>query len=306
MSRRIAKFCFAFPLFVLISLPSFVAADSPGEESHGLRRLREKGAALKEVGDVVVELKVDCSDLTDSDYIFIGSMKTLQSISISGKPMLDRHLEMLSGLSQLESFQINGTQLTDDGYRHFGAFPNLRRLSLFHPSRDVAGFTGAGLEHLKSMPKLRRLTFAGATAGDEAFDAVGKLTQLDEFSQWHNWESPDAVKSLVGLKLKSLKMGQRLPNWRDDRPPSLSDATLAEIARMRSLETIELQEARLTLKGLMQLKSLPNLRTLKLKWIDVSESEISELKQSMPGVTVQWEPLTDDDERNLLVKKLKL
>lgn len=269
-------------------------------------RLQKIGGTVKETRGVVVDLRINGTELSDEDYRLIGGMTSLKSISISGKPMSDRHLALLSGLTNLEAFQIDGTQLTDDGYRHFAAFPNLRRLSLFHPSRDVDSFTGTGLAHLKSLPQLRRLTFAGATSGDVAFKAVGELMQLEEFSQWHNWESPDAIKHLLGLSLKKLKMGQRLPSWSSKRPPSLSDATLVEIARMRSLEVVDLQEARLSYEGLVKLKSLPYLKTIKLKWVDVEKEDIEKLRKEMPDVVIDWEPLTEDDEARLLVKKLKI
>lgn len=296
----------AFVCTAVFSVLCSLAPLRANADQSDLHRLREVGASVKEAGGAVVDLRIDCTDLTDSDFKMVGGLKSLKSISISGKPMFDRHLAMLAGLKKLEAFQINGTQLTDDGYRHFAAFANLRRLSLFHPSRDVEDFTGAGLVHLKSLPNLRQLTFAGATAGDAAFQAVGELKQLEQFSQWHNWESSKAVKHLSGLRLKKLKMGQRLPNWSSKRPASLDDGTLEDIAKMDSLETVELQEARLSLAGLAQLKALPNLKLIKLKWVDVTEAEIEKLQTEMPSVTIQWEPLTDDDNQNVLVKKLKL
>ncbi|QDT11562.1 hypothetical protein [Planctomycetes bacterium K23_9] len=297
-----AKSCFVIPILAacfLVWVPA--AAEVPG-----LKRLEELGATVKQSGGVLIDLRIDCTDLTDADYKLIGGLTTLKSISISGKPMMDRHLALLSGLSQLETFQINGTQLTDDGYRHFAAFEKLRRLSLFHPSRDVKEFTGKGLAHLKPLANLRRLTFAGATAGDEAFKAVGKLTQLEEFSQWHNWESPDAIKQLVDLRLKKLKMGQRLPSRSSERLVSLNDNTLDTIAKMKSLESVDLQEARLTYTGLQQLKKLKHLTTVKLKWVDVSDADIAKLRHELSDVSIEWEPLSDQDEQSLLVKKLKL
>lgn len=301
MISRATSFCVVLFLVAAVLSPCQAFA-----EAGDLERLREIGATIKKEKGEIVDLRVDCTDLTDADYKLIGRLTTLTTVSISGKPMLDRHLALLAGLSQLEAFQINGTRLTDNGYRHFSAFGQLRRLSLFHPSRDVEEFTGEGLAHLKSLRNLRRLTFAGATAGDAAFKAVGELTQLEEFSQWHNWESPGAIKHLAGLQLKKLKMGQRLPNWSAKRPATLDDATLAEIAKMRSLEVVDLQEARLSYAGLVQLKALPNLMTVHLKWVDVSESDIKKLRKQLPNVAIEWEPLSDDEEQSLLVKKLKL
>ncbi|TWU08566.1 leucine-rich repeat domain-containing protein [Stieleria varia] len=294
---------FRFPAIPIVLTLACVTtfADSPTGQ-----RLNELDAKVKEVAGEIVDLKINCDQMTDADYQLVARLQTLKSISFDGKSMTDQQLVLLSGLSQLESFQINGTRLTDDGYKHFAAFQNLQRLSLFHPSRDVDAFTGAGLAHLKALPKLERLTFAGATAGDAAFQAVGQLTQLKEFSQWHNTESPAAIKHLTQLPLTKLKMGQRLPDWKGSRPPSLTDATLSEIARMPNLETLELQEARLTYAGLIQLKSVSSLKTLKLKWVDVTESDVARLRVDCPNIEIQWEPLTAEEEESLLTKKLKL
>ena len=269
--------------------------------------LRAIGATLKESGGVITDIRVDCTEFKDAQYELIASVTTLRSISISGKPMLDKHLELLTGLTELESILLNGTQLTDDGYRHFAAFKKLCTLSLFHPSRDCEGFTGSGLAHLKALPDLERLTFAGATAGNEAFAAVGQLTQLREFRQWHNWESPDGIKHLLNLKnLKSLKIGQRLPGRGRLLTPSFDDKTLAIIAQMQSLELVDLQEARLTYDGLVQLRTLPKLKQIKLKWIDVSKADIENLRTALPNVTIDWEELSEADNKATLSKKLKL
>lgn len=300
--------CAAVLLIVHVMADSPLHAQGPTQPPSAIhQRLRDLGATVKENQGVIVDLRINCEKLTDDDYKRIGTLTTLKSISISGKPMFDRHLEMLSDLKQLEAFQINGTLLTDEGYRHFAAFPKLRRLSLFHPSRDVKAFTGSGLSHLKPLNELRRLTFAGATAGDEAFEAVGQLTQLEEFSQWHNRESPEAIKHLAGLKnLKSLKLGQRLPSWSTKHPPSLTPGTIAEILKMKSLELIDLQEARLDSETLSNLGSLPKLKKVQLKWIDITETEIKELQRKMPNVKIQWIPMTPEEEQKLLVKKLRL
>ena len=272
-----------------------------------LENLRSLGATWTEQDGVITQLKADCKDFEDAHYKFIGSIKTLKMLSISGKSMNDDQLEMLTGLSELESIMLNGTQLTDDGYRHFASFEKLKSLALFHPSRDNKDFTGAGLSHLKELSKLERLTFAGATAGDTAFEAIGQLGQLREFREWHNWESAKAFKHLLKLKeLKSLKLGQRLPGRGRSLDPSFDDSTLEFIAQMKSLETLEFQEARLSYHGLEKLRELPALKELKLKLIDISKTDVDKLSDSLPSTKVTWEPLTDEENESVLVNKLKL
>ena len=151
------------------------------------------------------------------------------------------------------------------------------------------------------------MTFAGATAGDEAFKAVGQIAQLKDFRQWHNWETSDGIRYLDQLpNLTSLKMGQRLPHRGASTKPSLDDATLAAISRMKTLETLDIQETRLSHAGLSRLKALPNLKELKVKWVDAPAEDVEKLRKALPQVKISWEALSPADEEKYLVKKLKL
>ena len=292
-------------ILVAMSALVFVTAVSSAEPD--VAALQHIGAEIKQAGGMIIELKANCDKFGEAEYKLIGHVTTLKSLSLSGRAFRDEDLAALSGLTELESILLNGTELSDDGYRHFAAFQQLKRLSLFHPSRDCKDFSGAGLAHLKVLPKLERLTFAGATAGDEAFEAVGQLTQLKEFSEWHNWESPEAIKHLLKLpNITALKIGQRLPARGRPLTPSFDDVTLSIIAQMKSLERLDLQEAKLSYEALAQLDELPKLRELKAKWVDTPPQDIERLRQRLPTVKVEWEPLTDADRDTFLVNKLKL
>ncbi len=75
---------------------------------------------------------------------------------------------------------------------------------------------------------------------------------------------------------------------------------------MKTLEKLDLQEARLTLTGLKHLKSLPNLHELKLQWVDVPATDVEQLRKLLPNVKLNWEPMTDEERESTLTKKLKL
>lgn len=287
-------------LFIAL-FPALLLAAEPNQAAF------EKINAKVQVRDGAVHsLSANCDGYTDQEYQLIGQLKTLKSLSISGKDLNDEQLKMLTGLKSLESIMINGAVLTDDGYQHFTAFPKLKRLSIFHPSRKLEAFNGAGLAHLKALPALESLTFAGATAGDEALEAVGQLTQLQSFREWHNTETSDGLKHLAKLKnLKSIRLGQRLPSWGKDTPPSFDNDSIAILVSMSSLEAIELTEARLNYDAVVHLKDLPNLKTLKISQVDISEADVEKLKQAMPSVEIKWDPLTDE-QAEMLTKKLRL
>jgi hypothetical protein len=95
-------------------------------------------------------------------------------------------------------------------------------------------------------------------------------------------------------------LGQRLRQY-GGKPNALSidDSTLATLAKMKSLETLSLDEVRLTHAGLARLKALPNLKKLTLQRADIPEADIAKLRADLPNVTIEWKPLTEDERKKL-------
>lgn len=293
--------------FVCLFLLGIAQAEDAVPKAEALTAL---GGKVTEAGGAVSALRFsDCSKLGATEFKLIGQFKQLKVLVMYGscKGLNDETLPLLAGLEGLEELGIDGMALSDDGFKHFAPFKNLRSLSLFHPSWALKTFTGTGLEHLKELPKLERLTFAGSTAGDAAMEAVGVLTQLKDFRTWHTAQTQAGNAHLLKLvNLKELYIGQRLPMGGKASPASFDDSTLATIAQMKSLERLTLTEARLTLKGLEPLKTLSKLKSLKFSQVDMAEDEIKKLEGLFPGVKVEFKPLGEKELDELIKKKLKL
>jgi hypothetical protein len=287
-----------------LSVP-FVSALAAPPTAEELQKL--PGAKVVERQGVVVELTADAKDFTPEQFALIGRCATLKKLSLSGKTVNDQTLPLLAPLKDLEELSTNGSQLTDEGYRHFAAFANLRSLALWHPSWDNRAFTGAGLARLKELPKLERLTFAGSTAGDAAFEAIGQLTQIRDFSTWHTAATPAAGASLAKLtNLRSLRIGQRLPRGNPPPPASLDGSTIAVIAKLPALENLEVMEAVLAPGELTPLAGVKTLKTLKIHEVDVPAADVDKLRAAMPNVKVDYAPITDEQRAATLRQKLKL
>src|SRR5579859_4111363 len=232
--------------------------------------LRDKGGKVTESRGLVVSVDAnDCSTWTADDFRKLGQLSHLKSLSM-GAGLSDATLPLLSGLAELETFQTNLSTVSDEGVKGFAALKNLRVLKFFHPGKM---FTGTGLAQLADLPRLSSLTVAGSLSfGDEGMAAVAKLTQLREFRTWHAGSTLEGMKALRALRdLKSLTLGQRLAYA---PPTSLSDETIAVLAEMKSLQTLQLEEARLKPDGLLQLKLLPELKKLTLEGIDLADSDV--------------------------------
>jgi hypothetical protein len=249
-----------------------------------VRQLCEKGVKVTttsaEVGD--------CSKWTEDDFKLLAKLTPLKSLSF-GPGLADAHLPLLAGLTELETLQTNLSTISDDGVGGLAAFKNLKILKFFHPSKS---FSGSGLAKLAGMEKLERLTVAGSLAfNDEGMAAVGKLTRLKEFRTWHAGQTLEGVKHLKALTtLKNLTLGQRLAY----KPPTtIADDTLVVLAELKSLETLELQEARLKREALAQLKGLPALKTLTLAGVDIAEADVEQLRKDLSGVEIKWSKPND-------------
>jgi hypothetical protein len=246
--------------------------------------LKEKGAKVTEAKGVVTSVDVnDCSKWTEDDFKKLGQLVHLKNLSM-GAGLTDATLPLLSGLTELETFQTNLATVSDDGVKGFLALKKLRTLKFFHPGKM---FTGAGLSQLADLPQLSSLTVAGSLSfGDDGMAAVAKLPHLREFRTWHAGSTLEGMKKISALKeLKSLTLGQRLAYA---PPTSLSDETIPVLLEMKSLETLQLEEARLKADVLIQLKQLPELKKLTLEGIDLAEADVQRLKSELPKVDVKW------------------
>ena len=269
--------------------------------------LEKLGAKVTQTAGVVTQVQVKCDAFTEADFRTLGSFTTIKNLTISGKTITDDTLALLTGLVELEQLSTDATQLTDAGYKHFAAFQKLKSLAFFHPAFRSKDFTGSGLASLKALTKLERLTFAGSTAGDVAMEAIGQLTQLKEFRTWHTAQTQAGNASLAKLtNLTALRMGQRLPEWGKDTPISFDESTMTVIAQIKTLESLELTEARLSAKIIPQLQALPKLAKLKIETVDISADDVDAIKAALPKCKVEFKPMSDDEKESLLVKKLRL
>jgi len=276
-------------------------ADQPRES------LEQLGAKVTEVDGVITQIQIAADAFTAEDYRLLGSVHSLKRLTISGRTLDDTTLPLLSGLTELEDLSTNQTMLSDDGYRHFSALKKLKNLALFHPSWNLSTFTGRGLEHLQSLTQLERLTFAGSTAGDEALEAVGTLIQLREFRTWHTRQTQAGNRHLLKLtRLTGLRLGQRLPLWGESPPASFDAATIPLLAQMKSLEQLELTEARFSAADLTPLKGLPLLKRVILEMVDIPAADVAALRSLLPHCELVVRPASPEDLEKTLAQKLRL
>ena len=249
-------------------------------EAEIVTALKEKGATATESAGKVIGLSVDGSKLIDTDFDQIGKLTDLKTLSV-GKIIDDRRLAQLAHLADLESLSTNGATISDKGLEALAGLKKLRGLTFFHPG---PGFTGSGLSHFSDV---KNLTVGGSsTFGDEGMAAIATMSELEGLRIWHAQPTSEGIKKLVALKkLKSLVLGQRLSS---KAPACPNDETLATLSQLKSLESLQLSEARLSFNALQQLKELPSLKRLTLDNVELSDGVLDRLKKELPKVDIKW------------------
>ncbi len=224
----------------------------------------------------------------------------IRQISAGGKGIDDAALERLAKLDP-EGLALDCSMLTDDGCKHLAEMKSLKTLLVSHTALGKNGFKGTGLAQLKTVTTLEKFTFGGSMTSDAAMEAIGELTQLKEFDSWHTQRTQAGNLPLVKLtNLKTLTIGQSLYSW-DGKPRiyALDDSSLETLAKIASLESLTLVEARFTFAKLEQLKALANLKTLRFDICDVSAADAEKLRALLPAVKIVHKPLTDEERVKL-------
>ena len=242
------------------------------------------GVEIEQTKGQVTGLNIkDASTLTEADYKQIRKMEGLTKIGF-GKGPDDATLQLLAGMPNVQAFSSNGSHFTNDGLANFASFPALQTLTFFHPGKE---FTGLGLAPLATLPHFESFSIGGTTSfSDAGLATVASFPHLKALRFWHVGVTSEGVKALLSLKeLNSLMLGQNLDM---KGKPTLDDDSLAVVAQLTSLESLNLQESRLSLAALSKLKQLPNLKRLTLDSIDISQSDVDALKLQLPKVNITW------------------
>ena len=285
-------------LIVALFLASF---NLHADDSETAARLEELGGKVVRTGGIITEIEFrDSSAPGAAEWEAVGGLAGLKKITVFGKAagFNDATVPQLLRLKKLESFSADGAQLTDEGLRTMAGCESLRAVAFFHLSFRMEGFTGEGFAAWAAMPNLEKLTVAGMSMGDAGFAAIAKITTLKELRTWHTYQTEAANAMIAGLpNLSSLMLGQRLPG--QSRPLSLTDESLATIAKRKSLESLEIGESRFSLEALRQLGALPNLKKLKITRTEISAEDVEVLRTDLPNVKIDFQPLTDEQRKQL-------
>lgn len=249
------------------------------------------GAALEALKSMkeLRELELESVGLDDDALSKIGKVPGLISLSLNGR-FTDDGLADLRDLITLRRLSLKGN-FTDAGLAHLSQLRNLEALSLHSPR-----VTGVGLNDLSRLPRLKLFKMSGLKPG---------LT-LNGLENWQSLRALNLVdlgltdKIILTLprldKLKSLSLQlarisdhgltvlQRFPHLEelDLLLTPVTDRGMESVSQCRNLRKLCLGESvavpLITEAGLIKLTQLPQLESLDLRYIGLSNVDLSKLR----------------------------
>lgn len=202
-----------------------------------------------------------------------------RSFVFVGSSLDDAGMQRLVAMDP-EAVTVNGSLVSGLGAAKFGEMKSLKTLHTLHITRPTPEAKAALSEH----PALEVFSSDGAFC----IEAV-TAPHLQRVDLKHGAASDNFVAMLKGHpNLESVRL------WNKSFA-TLSDASIASLVTLPKLSKLSLEFAVFSYSGgLNRLKEIPNLATLDLKDVALSEEDFAKLKSDLPKVKITLTPMTPE------------
>ncbi len=209
------------------------------------------GAGMKWIAGLQNLRRLTAPDrMDDAGLAHVTRLPALAGLYLRESRVTNAGLRHLAGLQGLEELALGAGRITDDALVHLAKLPRLHYLLL-----QGDRFSDAGFVHLKNVPSLRILHFGHLPQTTDAGLAhLSALTQVQDMSfHWSENITDEGVRHLAALPhLRSLDVARS----------RVTDAGLAHLRDVKTLESLWLPSEGISDTGLEYLSQLPRLRSL--------------------------------------------
>jgi Leucine-rich repeat (LRR) protein len=223
-------------------------------------RISDEGMVYLRPAPEITDLNLYYAEqITDQGISAIKDWKHLKRLNLRGTRISDGALEIVSHLTGLEALDIANTPVTDNGLDSLVTLINLKELSLGRRRESESE-----VEVLRLLPTLTYLNLGGpsdAERPDSTYRRAGESGPM----------RTDLVRAIADLKdLRVLKLGysnitadglrilgglRQVERLGLEACARIDDEAAAELANWKSLKYVDLQETKVTGKGVETLRS---------------------------------------------------
>jgi Leucine-rich repeat (LRR) protein len=241
----------------------------------------------------VQEVNLYFTEITDEDLNYLNGLTGLESLNLSGcqitdkgfaglkrhtslraldclrLPITDEALESISGMTRMQSLKLRSTKVSGKGLTHLGHFVSLKVLDLSSTPLEAGA-----LAQIRGFTSLEELYLPGNGLTNESLSALAALSSLRKLSVY-----------IYGSNLQT----------------SLDDGALVHLESLSKLEDLSMFRIPITGSGLIYLRDLPALKTLRLLFSDVQDEHSKQFKffPALAALDLWSTPLTDKSVQHL-------
>lgn len=234
----------------------FIRQDIPSPGSKAIRNLFGDDIYARVSTVLLIDPKT-----CDNDTAQLHRLSRLAEIALQGKGISDKCVDELLQVRQLRSLHLLNTSISPSALARLSTTVSLQSLTL-----QGSNVTDRHLAQLASFPNLTVLQIVKASVTDEGLRAIGQISRLRQLDIC-------GCSAVTGNSIDTLDQLSNLERLQLDFRPSITDASLASVAKMRRLRSLFLHGP-LTDVGIRQLKQLTALEKLSLSGKDVTDDSL--------------------------------
>lgn len=230
---------------------------------------------LSELVELRFSGKERITDIEDPGMAHIAKLIKLRSLSLDGLWVSEDGIKTLAPLKDLQQLQLGKTLVGNEVIPVLENFPKLKSLRLSKNGQLDA----TGLAQLSAIKNLEELDLSECTAFfDDALESVGKLTKLKKLNLWRAQIGDAGIAALAPLtNLESLNVD----NTR------LTDESMPTFSGMTKLTFLHLGSTGITDAGLIHLEPLVNMEKLIVTRTEVTKEGVAALSPKLPKAKIQ-------------------
>lgn len=230
--------------------------------------------ALSELKALRLSGESGVTSVDDDGMVHVAKMKNLKALLLDFLWISEVGLEQLAGLDKLEELYLAKTLVGDDALATMSQFPKLKKLRV-----SQCQFENAGLAHLTRVTTLEDLDLSeNNQINDAGMPHLSSLKKLKRLNLWRTYVGDPGVEHLAGLTDME---------WLNLDNSQISDECLKHLSGMNKLTFLHLGSTLVSDAGLPALAGLTSLKDLKVTRTAVTEEGVAELKKKLTGTDIQ-------------------
>jgi hypothetical protein len=260
-------------------------------------------------GNQLRELRLAAANLSPKGLNALRGQRSLKWVDLHGNPLLGDDLAVMRDLLELQTLGLQGAGVSDKGLEQVAmdkaetlielvlqenpritdrGIPLLNKFKKLS-SLNLAGtsVSNVGIAQLKPMlPQLENLALHAAPGiTDDALAHLRAAKRLRNLNLWGTFVTDAGLAHLTDCKaLVALDLGaNRL----------ITDFALEHLAKLPSLERLEVRQTQLTDAAVGRLAQITRLKHLDIRDARITETGYKQLKEALPNCQIHWERPAD-------------